>query len=312
MARTAVRTTSSMVIVVAVVASMLLATALPAAANVRPTAEVLMVHRINEARAARGLPRLVSNLQMKRIARQWSYSMASRRQVSHRTNLAAVVDGDFVRLAENVGYTRLEGAGDSVLVARLHRAFMRSDGHRAQILGRFNMVGVGIERLRGGQMYVTVNFLLGPLSDFPLYRDADNSPDERAIGSLFVRNAIRGCYSDRFCPGATASRRYAAIGLNRVTRSYAATRFLDKRCGTSSSCRNGEITRAELAGMVAYALRMSPRTGTKFTDVSSGDRGAVYAVVAAGIMGGCTATRFCPGSAVNRARAASIIYRAGH
>lgn len=311
MARSAVRTTGSVLVIAAVLAGMLVASALPAAANVRPTAEVLMVHRINEARAARGLPRLVSNLQMKRIARQWTYSMASRGQVSHRTNLAAVVDGDFVRLAENVGYTRLDGARDTVLVDRLHDAFLRSDGHRAQILGRFNMVGVGIQRLRGGQMYVTVNFLQGPLSDFPLYRDADNSPDERAIGSLFVRNAVRGCYSDRFCPQATAARRYAAVGLNRVTRSYAASRWLTNRCGTSTSCRAGEITRAEFAGMVAYALGLSPATGTLYTDVGSADRGAAYAVVRAGIMGGCTTTRFCPGSAVSRARAASIIYRAG-
>lgn len=311
MARTAVRTTSSVLVIVAALAAMLAATALPAAANVRPTAEVLMVHRINEARAARGLPRLVSNLQMKRIARQWTYSMASRGQVSHRTNLATVVDGAFVRLAENVGYTRLDGVGDAVLVDRLHQAFMRSDGHRGQIMGRFNMVGVGIQRLRGGQMYVTVNFLQGPLSDFPLYRDAANSPDERAIGHLFVRNAVRGCYSDRFCPRATASRRYAAVGVNRVTRTYAASRWLTNLCGSSSSCRAGEITRAEFARMIAYALQMSPGSGTRFNDVSSGDRGAVYAVVGAGIMGGCTATRFCPGSAVSRARAASIIYRAG-
>ena len=311
MARAAVRTTSSVLVVVAALAAMLTASALPAAAGVRPTAEVLMVHRINEARVAHGLPRLVSNLQMKRIARQWTYSMASRGQVSHRSNLAAVVDGDFVRLAENVGYTRLEGARDSVLVDRLHAAFMRSEGHRVQILGRFNMVGVGIQRLRGGQMYVTVNFLQGPLSDFPLYRDAENSPDERSIGSLFVRNAVRGCQSDRFCPEARASRRYAAIGLNRVTRSYNASRWLTERCGTSSSCRAGEITRAEFAGMVAAALRLTPVSGTRFSDVDSSDRGAVYAVVRAGIMGGCTATRFCPGSAVSRARAATIIYRAG-
>lgn len=311
MARTAVRTTSSVLVVVAAVGALLAASALPAAAGVRPTAEVLMVHRINQARVARGLPRLVSNLQMKRVARQWTYSMASRGQVSHRSNLAAVVDGDFVRLAENVGYTRLEGVRDSVLVDRLHDAFMRSDGHRAHILGRFNMVGVGIQRLRNGQMYVTVNFLLGPLSDFPLYRDAANSPDERSIGSLFVRNAVRGCYSDRFCPEARASRRYAAMGLNRVTRSYAASRWLTNRCGTSSSCRSGEITRVELAAMVAAALRLSAVSGSQFTDIDSSDRGAVYAVVRAGIMGGCTATRFCPGSAVSRARAATVLYRAG-
>lgn len=310
MATTALRITSSMVVIVALAAALLAASAAPAEAYVRPTAEVLMVHRINQARAAYGLAPLTSNLQMKRIARQWSYSMAVRNQVQHRTNLAEVVDGNFVRLAENVGFSRLEGASDSTLVDRLHAAFMRSDGHRAQILGSFNMVGVGVQRLSGGRMYVTVNFLQGALDGFPLYRDAANSPDERAIGSLFVRNAIRGCYSNRFCPAANASRTYVATVLNRAGRTYAASKFLGDRCGTSSACRNGEITRAELAEMVTYVLRLNPGYGTRFTDVSDADQAAVYAVVREGIMGGCSASRFCPGTGVSRARAASVIYRA--
>lgn len=310
MANTALRIASSMLVTVALAAALLAASAVPAAAYVRPTAEVLMVHRINQARAHYGLAPLASNLQMKRIARQWSYSMAVRGQVQHRTNLADVVDGNFVRLAENVGYTRLEGASDSTLVDRLQAAFMRSEGHRAHVLGQFNMVGVGVQRLSGGRMYVTVNFLQGALGGFPLYRDADDSPEERAIGSLFLRNAIRGCYSDRFCPRAIASRRYVATVLNRAARTYAASKFLGDRCGTSTTCRGGDITRAELAEMIAYVRRLAPGYGTRFTDVSAEDRGAVYAVVREGIMGGCSASRFCPGAAVSRARVASVIYRA--
>ena len=310
MVRTAVRTSGACLLAVSLALTLLVVGAPKADAAVRPNAESLMVRKINDTRAARGLPRLTANLQMKRIARQWTNNMARVNYVYHRPNLASVVDGNYDRLAENVGYTRLAGVSDAELVDRLHKAFMASDGHRAQILGRFNMVGVGILRQSDGRMWVTVNFLKGPLGGFPLYADADDSAHEREIATLFVRGAVRGCDSDSFCPRVNGSRQYVATVLDRALRTRDASRWLDGRCGSSSACRHGDITKVQLAEMLARVLNLDPAYGTRFTDVAAGDRAEVYAVLRHDLMGGCSTSRFCPGRAVSRAGAAAIVYRA--
>lgn len=196
-------------LLVAVVVSGALAVAAPAAhaAGVRPSAEFTMIRRINDSRAARGLPRLVINLQMIRLGRQWARTMARHQRVSHRPNLADAADGPFTRLAENVGVTRLRGATDTAMVDQLHRAFLASEGHRRHILGRFNQVGVGIRRTRDGAMWVSVNFVRAPLGSLPLYADIDGNPHETAVERMFVRGVVRGCSARRYCPRATTSRR---------------------------------------------------------------------------------------------------------
>lgn len=170
MGRTAVvRSTAGL----AVVTMLLVAPAAQAsAAPVHRSAEVQMMDAINAARAAHGLPKLPLNAQMVRHGRVRARRMAIQNRVYHRPNLADVVDGNYDRLTDNVGYTRLEGASETELVERLHSGFMASAGHRAQILGRLNQVGVGIHRTAGGRMWVAVNFIKGRLGRFPLYRTA--------------------------------------------------------------------------------------------------------------------------------------------
>ncbi len=269
-----------------------------------------MVQHINNVRRAYGLRPLRANLQMVRLGREWAYRMAAERRVYHRPNLADVVDGNFERLGDNVGYTRLEGASDATLVDRLHRAFVSSSAHRAQILGRFNQVGVGIHRGSGGEMFVAVNFIKGPLDGFPLYRDSVDSPNERAIKRLFRRGAVRGCARNRFCPGADGTRRFLAAAIDRAARIRTAEQYVTSNCGSSFSCRTAEMTRGEMAVILAQSLGLDPVGGSQFTDVSAARRGAVNAVVEAGVMSGCSATRFCPGRTVSRGRISRIVYRA--
>jgi uncharacterized protein YkwD len=310
MARSAVARMSAVLLVMAVAMTLLVAVAPAAsAAPVRPAAESRMIKRINEARTNAGLSALRENLQMVRLAREWARRMASERRIYHRPNLADVVDGDYVRLAENVGYTRLEGASDGELVRRLHKAFMASTSHRAQIMGRFNQVGVGIYRAPGGQMYVAVNFIKGPRDGFPLYRDAENSPHRGAIAKLFRRGAVSGCARNRFCPGATGSRAYLAATLDRAAHMRAARNYLASTCSTSFTCRSADLTRGEMAVIIAESLNLAPVSGRQFTDVSTRQRSMINAVVKAGIMSGCSATRFCPGREVSRGRIAKTVYR---
>lgn len=66
-------------------------------------------------------------------------------------------------MAENVGYATWPGGSMTVVVPHLHQAFMDSPGHRANILGDYNQVGIGVV-VDGDTTWVTVNFLQGPLS----------------------------------------------------------------------------------------------------------------------------------------------------
>lgn len=238
-----------------------------------------MVDQINMTRAALGLPGLKVNLQMVRLGREWSRHMARENRVYHRSNLAAVVDGNFDRITDNVGFTALDGATDAALVERLHRAFMGSSGHRAQILGRFNQVGVGIHRQTGGRMWITVNFLNGPLDGFPLYRDVAQSDSQRAIERLFIRGAVRGCTRNLFCTGSTATRAYLAAVIDRATGTRSASYYVASTCASSWYCRNTEVTRRELAIMVAAAIDLDRVSGSRFTDIRTTDRGTINAIV---------------------------------
>ena len=311
MTRTAVTRSAAAVVIVALAMALLVAVGAPASAwTARRSAEAEMVAQINQSRAAYGLPRLTLNAQMTRHARVWARQMAREGRVYHRPNLADVVDGNFDRLADNVGYTALEGASSITLVRRLHQAFMGSTGHRAQILGRYNQVGVGIYRGSSGRMWVAVNFLKGPQGAFPLYRDIDGSVHERAIERLFLRGAVKGCTQRRFCAGSAPSRIYVASVIDRATRTRRASYYVSSACDGSWYCRTTDVTRRQLAIMVAAALDLDPVWGTRFTDIRSADNGVINAVVRAGLMTGCDTARFCPGRTVTRAQIATVVNRA--
>lgn len=108
---------------------------------------------INADRSAAGLGPLQMVTSVSDIAEEWSWSMIQAGRLSHRGDLASRVSAvapNWSRLGENVG------VGGSV--SALHTAFMNSSGHRANILGQYNYVGIGV-LVSGGQMWVTVNFL---------------------------------------------------------------------------------------------------------------------------------------------------------
>ena len=71
-------------------------------------------------------------------------------------------------------------------VAGLHQAFMASAGHRANILGDYNYVGVGTAFSADDYLYVTVIFmkgpddLLAPKSEDKQAPEADPAPKEEA------------------------------------------------------------------------------------------------------------------------------------
>lgn len=126
------------------------------------TAEAGFVEAINASRATQGLAPLAVNDDLTTVARGWSSQLAVVGSLSHNPSYTDQYPGEWRRLAENVGTMTWAGADTATLVDRLHRAFMDSAGHRANILGDYNQLGVGVVTV-GPTMWVTVNFLQGPV-----------------------------------------------------------------------------------------------------------------------------------------------------
>ena len=305
MATVAARTLTISTIVAVCLLGSLLAASPASAATAAPSAENLAIRLINQEREARGLAPLSRNLQMTRHGRYWAMSMGYRQQVEHRRDLAAVVDGNFQRLGENVGFTRLEGASAATLVRRLHRGFMASSGHRYHVLGDYNMVGVGIFRDRDGAMWMAVNFLKGDRGGFPLYSDVSGAP----VNRMFLSGVLGGCEANRYCPQRTVTRAEISRALQNGTGSRQAASYMAASC-TTASCAAEPVTRVEAAHMIAAAVGLDGVSGRRFSDVAAGDNPVVNAVAAAGIMNGCTTSKFCPNDSVSRAQLALMLNRA--
>ncbi len=132
----------------------------PAGASSLPqpaTAEVEFLRLTNQARAGAGLAPLTRDSAADAVAREWSGVMAREGRLYHRPDLGTAITTritpTWTRGGENVG------VGGSV--PSLHDAFMGSPGHRANKLGDFNRVGVGVVT-DGSRIWVTYVFVKGP------------------------------------------------------------------------------------------------------------------------------------------------------
>ena len=115
-----------------------------------PDEEAGFVRLINQERTDRGLPALEVYWDLVDDARIHSVVMSDADEIFHSSNLAGVTTGWAV-LGENVGV----GPGVTIL----HDAFMNSAGHRENILGDWDSVGVGVTHSDRGYMFVTAVFM---------------------------------------------------------------------------------------------------------------------------------------------------------
>ena len=139
------RTARKIAIVLVALVVMTVGLALPAHAG----AEGDFLSKINAARSSAGLPPVSMHSDLVPDARNHSAEMMAAGQIFHSSNLGGVASG-WEALAENVG------AGPTV--DSLHSAFMNSSGHRANILGDYNYVGVGVVS-DGELLWATVIFM---------------------------------------------------------------------------------------------------------------------------------------------------------
>jgi hypothetical protein len=128
-------------------------TALGVAATADSGTESEFVSLINSTRANNGLGALQVDGGLRSHARNHTQEMIANGEIYHSSSgeLSAAAGSGWSRVGENVG----RGQSPS----SLHRAFMDSSGHAANILGDYNYVGVGTDTSSDGSLYVTVVFM---------------------------------------------------------------------------------------------------------------------------------------------------------
>ena len=242
---------------------------------------------LNQARASEGHSALRRVEGVNNVAREWAHVMAVDNQLKHRPNLRTPFDGDWRGLGENVG------VGYSV--PSLHDGFMNSPGHRANIMGDFDYVGIGVA-LAGSRTWVAFNFVKG---------DPDTT-------SAYNSDPLSSGYAD----GAGTGGPYRDISGDTHESTI---RRLDEAdvavaCATSRYCPREPLRRAEMAALLVRALDL-PAATERFRDVASSHPYAdeIGALAAAGITLGCNPPdndRFCPEDTVTRQQMASFFVRA--
>lgn len=121
-------------------------------AGADPATESDFLAHINATRSSNGLGSLTMDGGLRSHARNHTQDMMDANQIYHSTSAE-------LRAAAGSGWSRLgENVGRGGTVSSLHQAFMNSSGHRKNILGDYNYVGIGTGK-KDGVLYVTVVFM---------------------------------------------------------------------------------------------------------------------------------------------------------
>ena len=108
---------------------------------------------INASRTAAGLTPVAEDSRLTSLAQQRAAQMAASGTLQHTPNLGGAVGSavpGFSGAAENVG---VSGSASNV-----HVLFVRSPSHHTNMLGNYNLAGVGAARGADGRVYVTQVF----------------------------------------------------------------------------------------------------------------------------------------------------------
>jgi hypothetical protein len=258
--------------------------------------------------------------------------MVSEDLLHHNPSLGDQVRGPWTRLAENVGTGSHTGGDHDHLVQPLQHPFMASPPHRANVLGDYTQVGVGVTH-RNGSVWVTVNFIHAR-GEWPAFTDVSGGVHRPGIEAIFGRGTTNGCDSHRYCPSTSVTRAQLASFLARelglpdgsvrqfkdVGSSHPhagaigalAARGITTGCAPGRFCPNQPVTRGQMATLLQRTLGLSPTSPTRFRDVGSTHthRGAIGALHRAGITEGCSSSRYCPERPVRRDQMATFMERA--
>lgn len=117
--------------------------------------ERFIFDRVNAERRERGLHEYVWDDQLAKLAQEWSEQMADERKLEHQDTQRMLERSEgFEGVGENI--FRATGA---VPAGMIHVGWMRSDGHRVNVLQPgFDRMGVGVVCLESGRVWATERF----------------------------------------------------------------------------------------------------------------------------------------------------------
>jgi uncharacterized protein YkwD len=116
--------------------------------------EKKLVSLINKARTQRGRSKLQVSGKLSELARKHSNAMINQNNpVKHSTTNQLLTYMDKSNCVARIG----ENVGTAFSALQMHQAFMKSAGHKENILGSWKKVGVGV-RKSGGRLWTTELF----------------------------------------------------------------------------------------------------------------------------------------------------------
>ena len=204
---------------------------------------------------------------------------------SSEAELTAAAGTGWSGIAENVGKGRSPTS--------LYDAFMASPGHKRNILGDYNYVGIGTDT-SGGYLYVTVVFVGKGDST-----TTDSSPTEPSPPT------DNGTFADD--EGNVHEPNIEVIAAERITLGCNPPE-------NSLYCPDDSVTRGAMAAFIARALGLPAVDGDHFNDDDTSTfENAINRVAAMGITQGCNPpenTKFCPTRTMTRGEMAAFLARA--
>ena len=207
---------------------------------------------------------------------------------SSEAELTAAAGTGWSGIAENVG----KGGSTTTL----YDAFMASPGHKRNILGDYNYVGIGTDT-SGGYLYVTMVFVGKGDSTM-----SDSTPIDAIATDTSDYN---GTFADD--EGNVHEPNIEVIAAARITLGCNPPE-------NSLYCPDDSVTRGAMAAFIARALGLPAVDGDHFTDDDTSTfEKAINQVAAIGITQGCNPpenTKFCPSRTMTRGEMAAFLARA--
>ena len=113
----------------------------------------MILYQTNVQRKKYGLPALKELTTLNKVAQDWTQHMFDANDFRHNPDYFDQYSGSPQAGAENIA----TGDGNGLTSSNVVAAWMNSPGHRANILGPYNHIGIGWVSV-GGKAYATQNF----------------------------------------------------------------------------------------------------------------------------------------------------------
>lgn len=238
---------------VALAGALTLGSVIPANAYSAPNTDVQKIFEdTNSARVTNGLKPLVLNEQMTKVAQDWSATQAREGRMYHNPNYSSQIPGGWTRAAENVAY--------GYSVDSVTNGWMNSPGHRANILGDYNSIGIGVAKDANGRNYYTQNFAKYANVTQPTPTPTPQPSGNLTAGDISVQSHVQniGWMNGEGTTG--RSLRLEALKLTQVNdKRICATAHVQNIGWQEKQCTNGKDSSITV-GTTGKALRLEALT----------------------------------------------------